>query len=84
MAGQGWVLVNWRRETNIESVASASRIGDAVFRDVMVPAGTALQVVDESGQFIGQVQQPEDGVPWLSLKRYLELSSRAQAAAPGG
>jgi peroxiredoxin len=78
MAGQGWALVNWRRETNIESVGSASRIPDAAFREVRVPAGTLVPVMDETGQFVGQIQQPEDGVPWLSLKRYLELSSRAQ------
>ena len=47
-----------------------------------VPAGAVVQVADESGQSIGQVQQPEDGVPWLSLKRYLELSSAGAALHP--
>src|SRR5262249_1129654 len=78
MPGQGWILLNLRRDTTIESVTSAARVSDAVFRDVTVPAGTVMQLADESGLYIGQIQQPEDGVPWLSLKRYLELSSEAQ------
>jgi peroxiredoxin len=78
LAGPGWILLNSRRDITIESVTSPSRVSDAVFRDVTVPAGAVMQVCDESGQYIGQVQQPEDGVPWLSLKRYLELSSGAQ------
>jgi peroxiredoxin len=78
MIGQGWAVPTYRRETTIETVHSAARIDDAVFRDVTAPAGTVVHVMDELGQYVGQVQQPEDGIPWLSLKRYLELSSQAR------
>ncbi len=74
---QGWAVLNWRRDTTVESVAPASRVGDAVFRDVVAPAGAWVQVQDEDGQFVGRFQQPDDGVPSLPLKRYLELSSQA-------
>lgn len=76
---QGWILVNARRDTTVESVTSATRVPDAVFRDVRVPAGSLVQVVDESGQFVAQVQQAEEGTPWLPLKRFLELMSQAPA-----
>ena len=90
MVGQGWILLGWRRETTIGAAASAPGIGDAAFHDVKVPAGAVVTVADESGQSIAQVHQPEDGVPWLPLKRYLELSSEAHVhpqvrqAAPEG
>jgi hypothetical protein len=75
---EGWVVLTWRRDTTIESVTLAPRVSDAVFHDVTVPAGSIVQVWDETGRFIAQVQQAEDGVPSLELKPYLEflLASR--------
>ena len=58
-------MLDRRRDTTVESVGSAPRIGDAAFRDVVVPAGANVQVRDEAGRCVGQVPQPEDGVPSL-------------------
>ena len=81
---QGWVLLNWRRDTTIESVTLAPRVSDAVFHDVTVPAGITVQVQDEAGRFVAQIQQAEDGVPSLELKPYLELlvSSERTCSTP--
>ncbi len=75
----GWVLLSWRRNTAIESVTLAPRVGDAVFHDVTVPAGSTVQVRDEAGRFVAQVQQAEDGVPSLELRSYLELLVSSQS-----
>jgi hypothetical protein len=75
---QGWVVLSQRRDTTIESVTSPSRVSDAVFRDVIVPAEAQVQLRDEAGSFVSLLQQPEAGVPSLMLKRYLELLSQAQ------
>jgi peroxiredoxin len=70
---EGWVVLSWRRDTTIESVTLAPRVGDAVFHDVTIPAGSTVQVWDEAGRFVAYVQQAEAGVPSLELKPYLEL-----------
>lgn len=78
MLSDGWFVLSARSEASVESVAPASRDDDAVFRDAQSPAGTPVRVMDESGRYIGQVQQAEDGVFGISLKGYLALSCRAR------
>ena len=63
MLSDGWAVIDAHRETTVESAGPASRVSDATFRDVTVPAGATIQVLAESGQGIGQVEQPDDGVP---------------------
>jgi hypothetical protein len=77
LVSRGWIVLNWRRDTTIESVAPAARLSDAVFRDVVAPAEAQVQVQDEAMQHVGRFPQPEAGAPSLSLKRYLTLASQA-------
>ncbi len=74
---QGRILLNWRRDTTIESVAPARGLDDAVFRDVVAPAGAQVQVQDEDSQYIGGFQQAEVGIVSLTLKDYLKLAAEA-------
>jgi hypothetical protein len=74
-AVDGRLVLDHRRETVVESIGSAARIGVAAFREVVAPAGAQVQVQDEAGQQFGVFPQPEDGVVSLTLKGYLKLAS---------
>ena len=78
---QGRILLNWRRDTTIESVTPTPRVDQAVFHDLIVPAGTKVQVLDEDRNYAGQFEQPQDGVAAISPARYLELLSQAEVQA---
>ena len=60
---QGWVLLYWRRDTTIESVTLAARVDEAVFRDVIVPAGSNVQVRDEDGRSSASSSRRRTGSP---------------------
>ncbi len=60
---QGWVLLDWRRDTTFESITAAPRIRDAVFHDVVVPAGTNVSVWDEAGRPSARSRRPRTGSP---------------------
>jgi thiol-disulfide isomerase/thioredoxin len=76
--GQGWILLNWRRDYTIDSVTRAPRVDEAVFRDVIAPAGAQVQVRDEDGTNVGVFQQAEAGIPSIATARYLEMLSQVQ------
>jgi thiol-disulfide isomerase/thioredoxin len=78
---QGRILLNWRRDTTIESATLAPRADDALFHGVIVPAGTKVQVSDADGKYVGDFEQPQDGVATIATARYLKLLSRAQVQA---
>jgi hypothetical protein len=80
---QGRILINWRRDTTIESATPTARVDQARFHDVIVPAGTKVQVSDEDGKTVGEFEQPKDGVANIAPARYLELLSQAKAKASG-
>ena len=71
-------MLNWRRDATIESAALAPKVDEAVFRGAIVPAGTPVHVFDETGQFVGEFQQAEEGIPALTPAGYLKLQSQAQ------
>jgi thiol-disulfide isomerase/thioredoxin len=74
---QGRILLNWRREYQIESVTISPKVDHALFHDVSVPEGTKVQVLDENRNHLGQYEQPQDGVAAVTLARYLELWNQA-------
>jgi hypothetical protein len=78
---QGRILLQWRRDTTIESVTLAPKVDVAVFREVIVPEGTKVQVIDEDRNPIGVFEQPQDGVASIAPADYLKLSSQAKARA---
>ena len=77
--GQGWLLLNWRRDTTIDSVTLAPRVDEAIFRDVIVPAGAKVQVQDEAGQAVGEFEQADAGIPSITPERYQELVTQMKA-----
>ncbi len=79
-AAQGWILLNWRREYRIGSVAMSPRVDDAVFRGAALPEGTKVQVLDEHGKFLGESEQLQDGIPSITPGRYEDLRKRARAS----
>ena len=79
--GQGWILLNWRRDYTIDSVTRAPKVDEAVFRDVIAPAGAGVSVRDADGRYVSSFQQAEDGVPSITPARYMELLSRAKVGA---
>jgi thiol-disulfide isomerase/thioredoxin len=83
LAFNNWALssrrltLNWRREYEIKSVTSSPKRDDALFRDVVVPAGTTVQVSDENGRYLGQFEQGMEGVPEIAPARYLSILAEA-------
>jgi hypothetical protein len=80
---QGRILLNWRRDTTIESVTMAPDVDNALFHDVIVPEGTKVQVLDEDGNSIGEFEQPQDGAASIAPADYLKLLSQMKARAAG-
>ncbi len=77
--GQGWILLNWRRDYLIDSVTRSPKVDEAVFSDVIAPAGAQVQVRDEEGQTVGQYRQAEAGIPSLTPAGYLQLLNQGPA-----
>ena len=73
--GQGWILLTWRRDYTIDSVTLSPKLDQAVFSDVIAPAGANVQVRDEKGRTVGQIRQAESGIPSITDASYLELLS---------
>jgi hypothetical protein len=76
---QGRIVLNWRREYQIESVTMAPKVDAAMFHEVVVPTGTKVQISDEDGNHVGDIEQPQDGVASISPARFRELSDQARA-----
>ncbi len=72
---RGQLLIDWRDDTTIESVVLAPRVDDAIFGDVVVPAGTGVQVRDERGNRVGVIRQDQAGVPSLTPAAYQKLQA---------
>jgi hypothetical protein len=81
---RGQLLIDWRADTTIESVTRSPRVDDAVFRDVVAPAGTRVRVSDEEGGIVGWIEQKESGVPSLAPVEYEKLRSETRAGTPRG
>jgi hypothetical protein len=54
-------------------------VDTALFHEVVVPAGTKVQVSDEDGNHVGDIEQPQDGVASITPARFRELSDHARA-----
>ncbi len=72
-----WLLLSSRSDITIESVTLAPKASDAIFRDVIVPMGARVQVIDEDGYYIGQYAPTRSGVASLTTVEYLKLLSTA-------
>ena len=79
---QGRIILNWRRDYRIKSVTVSPKVADELFHDVVVPPGTEVQVLDQDNNYLGEFNQPEEGVAEISPARYAEL--REQAKVPKG
>ena len=61
-----------------------TRVDDAIFGDVVVPAGTGVQVSDEQGNRVGVIRQEQAGVPSLTPAAYQKLLSDLKEKARHG
>ncbi len=71
------LTLNWRRVYEVESATLSPAVDVALFRDVILPAGTKVQVSDENGSYVGECEQAEEGVAEIAPARYLALLSQA-------
>jgi thiol-disulfide isomerase/thioredoxin len=72
------ISLQWRRVYTVESATLAPKVDDALFHDVIVPAGTEVQVSDEERNYLGAFEQDKEGVPEITTARYLSLQSEAK------
>ena len=72
------LTLSWRREYEVKSATLSPRRDEALFREVVVPAGTKVQVVAEDGNFLGQFEQGKEGVPEIAPARYLAMLAEAK------
>jgi thiol-disulfide isomerase/thioredoxin len=70
---RGRITLNWRRDFEVESVTLSPKVDAALFKDVVVTAGTKVQVSDEDRDYIGQFEQEHDGIAELTAAKYLSL-----------
>ena len=72
------LTVNWRRVYEVESAALSPVVDVALFHEVVLPAGTKVQVSDEDGNYVGQFEQAGEGVAEIAPARYLSLFAEAK------
>jgi beta-lactamase regulating signal transducer with metallopeptidase domain/thiol-disulfide isomerase/thioredoxin len=72
------ITLNWRRVYHVESATLSPKVDTALFRNVVVPAATKVQVSDEERNYLGQYDQGVEGVAEISPARYLSLMSEAR------
>ncbi len=77
MVAQGRIVLQTRRDSQIESATLSPKVDDSFFHRVILPAGTQVAVLDEDGRRLGTFDQPQDGIPTLTLARFLDLRSQA-------
>jgi thiol-disulfide isomerase/thioredoxin len=75
---RGRITLNWRQVYEVESARLSPRVDAALFHDVVLPAGTKVQVSDEEGHYLGQYNQDREGVAEITPARYLALLSEAK------
>jgi thiol-disulfide isomerase/thioredoxin len=68
----------WKRTYEVESATVSPHVDNAMFRNVVVPAGTKVAVLDETRGHVGIFEQTNDGVPEISSPRYLTMLSEAK------
>ncbi len=73
---RGWFVLNWRRDTTIDSARLLSEIDNSVFHHVVAPAGAKVEILDEYFRRVGEIQQDEVGVPSITMATYLKLLSQ--------
>jgi thiol-disulfide isomerase/thioredoxin len=62
----------------VKSVSMPTGLDVGLFQNVIVPAGTKVQVNDEEHKYVGQFDQDRDGIAEISPARYLALLSEAK------
>ena len=72
------ITLNWRRVYEVESATSSPKVDAGLFHEVVLPAGTKVQVSDEERNYLGQYDQDGEGVAEISPARYLSLLSGAK------
>jgi thiol-disulfide isomerase/thioredoxin len=72
------ITLNWRRVYEVESATPSPKVDAALFHDIVLPAGTKVQVSDEDGHYVGQYDQDREGVAEVTPVRYLSLLSEAK------
>jgi len=75
---QGRIILNSRRDYRIKSVTMSPQVADELFHDVVVPPGTAIEVRDQDSNYLGNINQPEEGVAEVTPARYAELQRQAK------
>ena len=77
LAGRGIVLET-QRVYQVESANLSPNVNPALFRDVVLPAGTKVVLRDDLGNLVGQYDQPAQGFAELTPARYLARLSQAK------
>jgi thiol-disulfide isomerase/thioredoxin len=72
------ITLNWRRVYEVASATSSPKLDAGLFHDVVLPAGTKVQVSDEERRYLGQYEQAGEGVAEITPARYLSLLSEAK------
>jgi thiol-disulfide isomerase/thioredoxin len=72
------ITLIWKRVYEVESVTVRPTVNAALFHDIVVPAGTEVQVSDEDRRYVGQFKQKDEGVAEIAPARYLELLTQAK------
>src|SRR5262249_13787810 len=59
---RGRISLNWQRAYEVESATPSPKVDAALFRNVVVPAGTMVGVSDEDRNYLGEFKQEQEGV----------------------
>jgi hypothetical protein len=77
--GSGQVLINWRRERQVDNLNLAPDVPDEVFTPA-VPSGTWVYVNDESGRNIGRFRQKGNGPATVDDDKYQVMAEIARVS----
>jgi peroxiredoxin len=76
--GEGLVedrlIIGYRRDTVVRNFGLAPKRLNSEFRDVVVPAGTAVNVQDAEGKYVGRFKQEKAGVASLLDEEWIRLA----------
>jgi thiol-disulfide isomerase/thioredoxin len=75
---RGRITLTWHRDYKVESVTLSPKADAELFKNVVVPAGTKVQVSDEDGDYVGQYIQLVEGPAEITPAGYLLLLSEAK------
>jgi len=68
------VIINYGRDTVVRKFGLAPKRPDSEFRDVVVPAGTAVGIRDADGKHVGRIQQEKTGVATVTDEEWTRLA----------